>query len=636
MGAKLGLLKVLWLIPTVPLGVALCNLFVGKRLGRLAGVLASAAIGLSFLLSIVLVLDISHFPDVPGGRLEAAFTQHLFDWISVGNFSVGADLALDALSATMILVITGVGFLIHVYAIGYMAGDPRFGRFFAYLNLFVFFMLLLVLADNYLLLYVGWEGVGLCSYLLIGFWFEKTENASAAKKAFITTRIGDTAMLIGLALIVSKFGTLDFDAILGAPGDTIAKGTATAIALLLFAGAIGKSAQVPLHVWLPDAMAGPTPVSALIHAATMVTAGVYLVVRSAPLFELSGVALTVVLIVGLVTALFAATCALAQDDIKRVLAYSTISQLGFMFMAAGMRFYTGAMFMLVAHAFYKALMFLGAGSVMHGMHEETDLQRMGGLIRRMPVTGWTFVIGALALAGIPPLAGFFAKDQILEIANHTGRTWIYLLGTLGALLSALYIGRLLFLAFFGEPRSEEAEHAHESPPVMTVPLVALAAGAAVTGFILSTNAEGTLARLLEPVTGPVPEGEGLSTLALSVIAIAIALGAIAVAWWVYASGRVDRLGLRERLQPLPRAAAAGWYVDRAYSTLFVNPGTAAARFSAEVFDSKGVDGLVNGVGGGVRRLAAAGRRIQTGFVRSYALGLFVGAVGVLLWLGTRL
>jgi NADH-quinone oxidoreductase subunit L len=374
----------------------------------------------------------------------------------------------------------------------------------------------------------------------------------------------------------------------------------------------------------------------LIHAATMVTAGVYLVVRSAPLFELSGVALTVVLIVGLVTALFAATCALAQDDIKRVLAYSTVSQLGFMFMAVGMRFYTGAMFMLVAHAFYKALMFLGAGSVMHGTHEETDLQRMGGLIRRMPVTGWTFVIGALALAGVFPLAGFFAKDQILEIANHTGRTWIYLLGTLGALLSALYIGRLLFLAFFGAPRNEEAEHAHESPPVMIAPLVLLAAGAVVTGLVLSTSAEGTLAGVLEPVTGPVPHGEGLSTFALSAIATAIALGALAVAWWVYASGRVDRIGFRERLQPLPRAAASGWYVDRAYSTLFVNPGTAAARFSANVFDTKVVDGLVNGLGAGTRRLAAVGRRVQTGFVRSYALAFFLGAVGVLVWLGTRL
>ena len=624
-------MRYLWLVPALPLAAAALNLFVGTRLRRWAGVLGSAAVGLSFLLSMLFVFDLVQ--NSPERRL---IVRHVFDWISVGNFTVGADLRLDPLSAVMILVITGVGLLIHVYAIGYMEGDPRYGRFFAYLNLFVFFMLLLVLADNYLLLYVGWEGVGLCSYLLIGFWFEKTENASAAKKAFITTRIGDTAMLVGLALIVSKFGTLDFDAVLGHPGDTIAKGTATAIALLLFAGAIGKSAQVPLHVWLPDAMAGPTPVSALIHAATMVTAGVYLVLRSAPLFELSGVALTVVLVIGLITALFAATCALAQDDIKRVLAYSTISQLGFMFMAAGMRFYTGAMFMLVAHAFYKALMFLGAGSVMHGTHEETDLQRMGGLIRRMPITGWTFVIGALALAGIPPLAGFFAKDQILEIANHTGRTFIYLLGTLGALLSALYIGRLLFLAFFGEPRSEEAEHAHESPPVMTVPLVVLAAGAGLAGLLLSTSAEGTLARVLEPVTGSVPHGGGLSTFALSAIATAIALAALAVGWWVYASGRVEWLTLRERLQPLPRAARNGWYVDQAYSSLFVNPGTAAARFTANVFDTKVVDGLVNGVGAGTRRLAAAARLVQTGFVRSYALAFFLGAVGVLVWLGTRL
>ena len=627
---------ILWLVPLVPLAVATVNLSLGRRLGRLAGVLAAGAVALSLALSLVLVVDLLGLP--PDARVRIT---HFFDWISVGRFDVAAQLRLDQLSAVMILVVTGIGFLIHVYAIGYMEGDPRYGRFFAYLNLFVFFMLLLVLADNYLLLYVGWEGVGLCSYLLIGFWFEKTENASAAKKAFITTRIGDTLMLVGLALIVSQFGTLDFGSVFDQAQSRVTNGFGstdvfTAISLLLFAGAIGKSAQVPLHVWLPDAMAGPTPVSALIHAATMVTAGVYLVVRSAPLFELSGVALTVVLIVGLVTALFAATCALAQDDIKRVLAYSTVSQLGFMFMAAGMRFYTGAMFMLVAHAFYKALMFLGAGSVMHGMHEETDLQRMGGLIRRMPITGWTFVIGAAALAGIPPLAGFFAKDQILEIANHTGRTWIYLLGSLGALLSALYIGRLVFLAFFGSPRSEEAEHAHESPSVMTIPLIVLAAGAVLAGLVLSTSAEGTLARVLEPVTGAVPEGEGLSTLALSAIATAIALGALAVAWWVYASGRVEWLTLRERLQPLPRAARSGWYVDLAYSTLFVNPGAAAARFIANVFDTKVVDGLVNGVGAGTRRLAAAARLVQTGFVRSYALAFLLGAVGVLVWLGTRL
>jgi NADH-quinone oxidoreductase subunit L len=621
----------LWLVPAIPLAAAVVNLFVGRRLGRVAGVLAAAAVGASFVLAAYLVLQLLAV-ESPEGRLAQ---QHLYDWISVGNFTVGADLRLDTLSATMILVVTGVGFLIHVYAIGYMEGDPRVGRFFAYLNLFVFFMLLLVLADNYGLLYVGWEGVGLCSYLLIGFWFENRENASAAKKAFITTRIGDTLMLVGLALIVKEFGTLDFGAVFGL-SETLSEGTATAISLLLFAGAIGKSAQIPLHVWLPDAMAGPTPVSALIHAATMVTAGVYLVVRSAPLFELSDVALPIVLVVGLLTMLFAGTCALAQDDIKRVLAYSTISQLGFMFMAAGMRFYTGAIFMLVAHAFYKALMFLGAGSVMHGMHEETDLQRMGGLIRRMPVTGWTFLLGAFALAGVWPLAGFFAKDQILEIANRTGRTWVYLLGTLGALLSALYIGRLLFLAFFGKPRSREAERAHESPPVMTIPLAVLAVGVVLAGLLLSTSAEGSLSHTLEAVVGPLPAHEGgLSTAALLVIATAIALGALAVAWWVYASGRVDWLALRERLQPLPRAARNGWYVDRAYSTVVVDPGRAAAWFSANVFDRKVVDGLVDGIGAGTRRLAATARRIQTGFVRTYALGLFLGAVGVLLWLGTR-
>ncbi len=627
MSSRFGLI---WLIPALPLAVAFVNLFVGRRLGKVAGVLASASVGVSFLLSTVVVFDLLALP-----AEHRRVVRHLFDWITVGSFSVGADLRLDALSAVMILVVTGVGLLIHVFAIGYMEGDPRYGRFFAYLNLFVFFMLLLVFADNYGVLYVGWEGVGLCSYLLIGFWFEKAENASAAKKAFVTTRIGDTAMLVGLALIVSTFGSLDFGTVLGSPGDTIATGTATAISLLLFAGAIGKSAQVPLHVWLPDAMAGPTPVSALIHAATMVTAGVYLVVRSAPLFELSGLALTVVLVVGLVTAVFAATCAMAQDDIKRVLAYSTVSQLGFMFVAAGMRFYTGAMFMLVAHAFYKALMFLGAGSVMHGMHDEADLQRMGGLFRRMPVTAWTFLIGALALAGIWPLAGFFAKDQILEIANHTGRSWVYVVGTVGALLSALYIGRLVFLAFFGEPRSEEARNAHESPGVMTVPLLVLSTGAVLSGLFLASSAEGTLARVLEPVTGPVPGGEGLSTVLLSAIALVIAVGMLSLAWWIYASGRVEWLALRERLAPLQRAAANGWYVDEYYSTILVRPGKAAATFSANGFDLGFVDGIVNGVGAGVRRLAASARRIQTGFVRSYALGLFLGAVGVLVWLGTR-
>jgi NADH-quinone oxidoreductase subunit L len=624
-------MRLLWVVPALPLAGAALNLFAGKRLGRGAGIAASFLVGLAFLLSVAIALGLM---DASGE--ERLYVQHLFEWIHVGSFSVGADLRLDALSMVMILVVTGIGTLIHVYSVGYMAGDPRYGRYFAYLNLFVFFMLTLVLGQNYLLLYLGWEGVGLCSYLLIGFWFEKTENANAAKKAFITTRIGDTFMLVGLALIAVRFGTLDFTAIFGSAAGTITKGTATAIALLLFAGAIGKSAQVPLHVWLPDAMAGPSPVSALIHAATMVTAGVYLVVRSHVLFELSGTALDVVLVVGLITALFAATCAIGQDDIKRVLAYSTISQLGYMFIAAGLRAYSLAMFMLVAHAFYKALMFLGAGSVMHGMHEETDMKRMGGLIRRMPITGITFTVGALALAGLPPLSGFFAKDLILEVANLQGRVWVYVLGSVGALLSAFYIGRLLFLTFFGSPRSDEAEHAHESPPVMWVPLALLAFGTAFAGY-LSTSAEGRLERLLEPVHGVVPEGTaGLAGPALLAVAVVISMTGLAIAWLVYGSGRVDWLALRDRSGSIPELFANGWYVDRAYDAVAIQPGKAAAGFAADMVDTRIIDGAVNGIGGSVRRLAGFGRRIQTGFVRTYALFVFAGAVGVLVYLGFRL
>ena len=451
-------MQVLWLVPLLPLVGAVINLFFGKRLGKAAGWLAVVMMALSFA---VAVLAVKGLLDAPEG--ERLFLKHLSDWISVGSLRVNFDLRLDALSATMILVVTGIGTLIHVYAIGYMDGDGRFGRFFAYLNLFVFFMLMLVLGANLLVLYLGWEGVGLCSYLLIGFWFDKTANANAAKKAFVTTRVGDTLMLVGLAVVVMKFGTLDYEVIFGAAGSTLTKSAATVISLLLFAGAVGKSAQLPLHVWLPDAMAGPTPVSALIHAATMVTAGVYLVVRMHPVFDLSPVALTVVTVTGLVTAIYAGTCALGQDDIKRVLAYSTISQLGFMFLAAGLKAYSAAIFFLVAHAFYKALMFLGAGSVMHGMHEETDLKVMGGLWRRMPYTAITFTLGALALSGVPPLAGFFAKDAVLEIAQSNSEWGYYLLGTLAAFISALYMGRLIFLAFYGTARSEAAEHAHESP-----------------------------------------------------------------------------------------------------------------------------------------------------------------------------
>ena len=621
----------LWLIPALPLLGAAINLMVGKRLGRWAGILATALVAASFVISVAVVGSLLAL----GGE-ERVQAQHLFEWIRVGSFSVGVDLLLDPLSAVMILVVTGIGSLIHLYAIGYMKGDPRFGRFFSYMNLFVFFMLMLVLGSNLLLLYLGWEGVGLCSYLLIGFWFDKTENANAAKKAFVTTRIGDTAMLIGLVLIVVTFGTLDIAPILGDAGATLAKGTATAIALLLFAGAIGKSAQVPLHVWLPDAMAGPTPVSALIHAATMVTAGVYLVLRMHPIFELSGVALTVVAIVGVVTMLFAGVCAFGQDDIKRVLAYSTISQLGYMFLAAGLRAYSIALFMLVAHAFYKALMFLGAGSVMHGMNDHTDMKEMGGLMRRMPVTGVTFVIGALALAGVFPLSGFFAKDHILEVANSTGEGWFYVLGTLGALVSALYIGRLVFLTFFGRPRSQEAEHAHESKAIMTIPLIILAIGAAAAGS-LDLSVDGLLSRFVEPGLGPVPEGAaGIALSALIAVSMSLSVIGLLVAWFVYGSGRIDWLALRVRMQPAQRVLENGFYVDDYYSALLVTPGKAIAAFTAYVFDAEVIDGAVNGIGAGVRSLARSGRRLQTGLVRTYALAFLAGAIGLLVYVGSRL
>jgi NADH-quinone oxidoreductase subunit L len=620
----------LWLIPAIPLAVAMLNLFVGERLGRWAGILATLAVTTSFGIAVVAVRDLMTYD--PAQRLAI---QHLFDWIAVGGFRVGADLRLDTLSATMILVVTGIGALIHLYSIGYMAEDPRRGRYFAYLNLFVFFMLMLVMGANYLVLYLGWEGVGLCSYLLIGFWFEKKENAEAAKKAFITTRIGDTLMLIGLATLVFRFGTLDFEPIFGTAATVLTKDAATVIALLLFAGAIGKSAQIPLQVWLPDAMAGPTPVSALIHAATMVTAGVYLVIRSHVLFEVSGVALTVVLVIGLATAFFAATCAMAQFDIKRVLAYSTVSQLGYMFIAVGMRAYAVALFFLVAHAFYKALMFLGSGSVIHAMDGEQDMRRMGGLRRAMPITFVAFLVGGLAQAGVPPLAGFFAKDAILEVANHTGRQAVYIAATITAFLTAFYIGRMLILTFFGQGRSEEAGHAHESPPVMWLPVAALAFGVAVVAP-LQTSPEGTLSRILGPVVGELQQGQGLTVPVLIGVAVLVSLLSLALTWMLYGSRRANPEALRARLEPWATAALNGWYVDRAYDIVFIQPAKAFAGMIGSVVDQGVIDGAVNGIGGLVKRVSTAGRLVQTGFVRTYAIVLFVGAVAVLGYIGVRL
>ena len=625
------MLRSVWIVPTLPLAGAAINLVAGKRLGRWAGVLASGLMVVAFALGLAILADLL---ELHGD--ERLIVQHLWDWISVGSFRVAADLRVDPLSVTMMLVVTGVGAVIHVYSIGYMDGDPRFGRFFSYMNLFCFFMLTLVLAQNFLLLYVGWEGVGLCSYLLIGFWFDRPAAASAAKKAFVVTRIGDTFMLVGIALVFLRLGSLDFSAVLRPSVESVQpSGVFTVIALLLLAGAVGKSAQIPLHTWLPDAMEGPTPVSALIHAATMVTAGVYLVARTHVFFEISGVALTVVLVIGLLTAVYAATCALGQDDLKRVLAYSTISQLGYMFFALGLKAYAAALFLLVTHAFYKALLFLSAGSVMHGLGGETDLKKMGALRRAMPVTAAMLGVGALAIAGVPPLSGFFAKDQILEVANRSGYLLAWLVALAGAFLSALYISRLTFLSFFGRDRTERA--AHESPPVMTIPLAILAVGAAFGGVLGLSATTGRLHSFLAPVLGELAEGtSGLPTVVLSVISVLVALAGIGVGWLVYGSGRIDWMALRVRFAGVQRFLAHGWYVDDVYSTLLVGPGKAGAAFLVSEVDQHVIDGAVNGVGQVFQWAASRGRRLQTGLVRNYGLAFLVGVVVIFVYVGVRL
>jgi NADH-quinone oxidoreductase subunit L len=616
-------IDLIWLVPALPLFGAVVLLVAGRPLRPVAGRLASLLVGVSFVIGLLAFVDLLGF-----GAEERTVVRTLFDWIEVGNLVAPVELRVDPLSMVMVLTVTGVGFLIHVYSIGYMRGDPRYSRYFAYLNLFVAAMLLLVLANNFALLYVGWEGVGLCSYLLIAFWYERRVAADAGKKAFIVTRIGDTAMLIGIALIFTTVGSLRFDEVFGA-AEGLASGTATAIALLLFAGAVGKSAQVPLHTWLPDAMAGPTPVSALIHAATMVTAGVYLVARTHVVFEASPVALDVVAIIGLVTAVYAALSALGQDDLKRILAYSTVSQLGYMFLALGVGAYAIGIFHLVTHAFFKALMFLGAGNVMHEMDGEIDVTHLGGLRRWMPWTTVLFTIGALALAGVPPLAGFFSKDQIVASAYEAGRSGLWIAALLAAGITAMYATRAVTLTFLGRPRHDR--HPHEAPPVMLVPMALLAVGAIGAGILGLSAATGTLVTFLGPVFGAehAPAQVGLSELTLTLIAVGVALAGIALGWLVYGSGLIDWLALRTRLALVHRALARGFFVDDAYGALLVLPGKAASAFAAYVFDQRVVDGLWNGIGSGFGRLATVGRRVQSGLVRSYALAFLLGVVAIL-------
>jgi NADH-quinone oxidoreductase subunit L len=597
-----------------------------------AGVMACATVFLAFCLSVWAVVRLHGLVSGPTGlRFSQPYLG--FEWIEAGGFRVPLNLLLDPLSSVMILVVTGVGFLIHVYSLGYMAHDEDRVRYFSYLNLFTFFMLLLVLGGSLPLMFVGWEGVGLCSYLLIGFWFRRKSATDAGMKAFIVNRVGDVGLLLGMILAYHAFGSLDLVTIADNAGALVPEtggefGAATLVCLLLFVGACGKSAQIPLHVWLPDAMEGPTPVSALIHAATMVTAGVYLVARLAPFYHLSASALTVVAVIGGATALMAATVALVQTDIKRVLAYSTVSQLGYMFLACGVGAFGVAIFHLFTHAFFKALLFLGAGSVIHALSGEQDMRSMGGLRRKIPWTFWTFVVGSLALAGIPPLAGFFSKDEILRGALQAGKTGLFALGFLTAFLTAFYMSRLVFLTFFGSFRGGPAAepHIHESPWTMRGPLVLLAVGSAVGGFV-------AVPELIEPVFRLAPTGHHYAPW-LPLLASLNALAGIAAAFYLYVLYPDVPARVSAAVVPLRRLFEAKYYFDEVYYRL-VN---LLVRGSEAVLWKRVDGGLIDGaVNRGAQLVEALGQRVrlaQTGFVRSYALLILAGAVallGYLLW-----
>jgi NADH-quinone oxidoreductase subunit L len=631
----------LWLLPALPLAAVALNLLLGDRLGRRGvGWLACGAVGLSFLWAVASVLRLAALPAAHRMLVEPVYT-----WMRVGDLAVDVSFLLDPLSAVMILVVTGVGFLIHVYSTGYMAHDPDVRRFFLYLNLFMFAMLTLVLADNFLLMFVGWEGVGLCSYLLIGFWYARPAAAAAGKKAFIVNRIGDFGALLAMFMLFTATGTLQYGRMFALAPHVFAAGGAliTAATLLLFLGATGKSAQLPLYVWLPDAMEGPTPVSALIHAATMVTAGVYLVARAHVLFQLAPLSLATVAWVGAATALFAATIGLAQNDIKRVLAYSTVSQLGYMFLALGVGAFGAGIFHLMTHAFFKALLFLGAGSVIHALSDEQDLRKMGGLAPRLPWTHGTMLVATLAIAGLPPLAGFFSKDEILSAAFASGHRAIWLLGLAGAVLTAFYMFRLYILAFRGRPRlTHEAEHhLHESPPAMIVPLFVLAVLSAVGGLVGPPLMEGghPFARWLAPVFasgvpaeghaagGHLPAATEWGLIAISVLA---ALAGIAGAFRAYLQRPELATRLRERFAGLHRALLNKYWVDELYGALVVRPLVRVAQALWTFWDTKVVDGLVNGVGATVEGASAVLRLLQTGFVGTYALLFSLGVAALLL------
>ncbi|HEU5395141.1 MAG TPA: NADH-quinone oxidoreductase subunit L [Candidatus Methylomirabilis sp.] len=620
----------LWLIPGFPLAGALLNGLVGRRFPRwLVGVVGCGSVGAAFLVAAAGLPPLLALP--PASRW---FEPVLFIWIRSGDLSAPAGLLWDPLSAVMALVVSGVGFCIHVYSLGYMGADRDYPRYFAFLNLFAFFMLTLVLANNYLLLFLGWEGVGLCSYLLIGFWFERERAAEAGKKAFLVNRVGDLGFLVGLFLLWTTFGTFHFKTLFPRLAELpVGDPVLAAVALLLFLGATGKSAQLPLYVWLPDAMEGPTPVSALIHAATMVTAGVYMVARSSPLYDRTPEVLTLLAWVGALTAVFAATIACAQTDIKRVIAYSTISQLGYLFLGAGVGAYASSIFHLTTHAFFKALLFLGAGAVIHALHGEQDLTKMGGLRKPMRLTAAEFFLGAAANAGIFPLAGFWSKDEILAAARHGGFTGPWLLGLATAFLTAFYMFRCFALAFTGTFRGDREAFArvHEAPPSMAIPILLLAALAAVGGGLGIPPEHGPLHAFLASVLpGPAGAPEGGIETALLSVGLALAGAALAGLWY----GRRPEIpaALAGRLPSLYRLVTGKFFVDEVYAAAIVRPLERLTRWCYRVGDGILVEGAVNGTAALVEWGSRALRRLQTGFVPNYVLSILLGTVLLLAYL----
>jgi NADH-quinone oxidoreductase subunit L len=642
-------LEVIWLLPAVALFGFAVLVVLGRRIGEpLAGWFATAVCGTAFVLAAIAFSQMLSRP-----AEERSVLSVLYTWLPVGGLHVDMAFQADQLSIVMALFVTGIGTLIHLYAVGYMHGDPKFSKFFVYLNLFIFSMLVLVLGSNLVVTFLGWEGVGVCSYLLVSFWQTRSEAATAGKKAFITNRVGDVGFMLAMFLTFEAVGSLNYDVLnSAAQGGQLAQSTANAIALLLFVGAVGKSAQLPLYLWLPDAMQGPTPVSALIHAATMVTAGVYLMVRVNPVLHEASDVLTVIAIVGAITALFAATIAVAQNDIKRVLAYSTVSQLGYMFLAVGSGGYVAAVFHMITHAFFKALLFLGAGSVIHGLHDQQDMRRMGALRKLLPITASCFIVGWLAIAGVPPFSGFWSKDDILLYAFDFSKV-LWFIGFLTALLTAYYMTRQVMMVFYGEarwsearPLAEEAEHGstegddhghahdtapHESPWLMWLPLVVLAIGAAIGGVInLPFAGRDYLHQWLEPVVGSSERVLGTTAedyeWALLALAGVFAVLGILLGYLVYERRRLPAIE--------PAFLANGWYYDQAVTAFVGGPGEEAFDGTA-AFDARVVDGAVDGTGKGIRASAQRLRRSESGYVRNYALGIGVGAVLLLGWFVAR-